>query len=281
MSDRLNTTTKKRQNSDSVFNVSPFQSRGFGVQAKSEESAPVSKAELWESYQQAKQLNQGTNRSSIPIQAKLTIGQPGDKYEQEADSVADRVMAMPEPVLAKSTVTNSVQTRSSIEPIQRVSTDAQEQTIEEPKQEDGEQIQAKAEIGKTLEISTTSAKIAEIPNEPTIQRDSPGSLPKVPNYQLTTPSLLQPPDPSSRHKIGGDMSLHLDPQFQLTIQHVREQVNISTIRTALSQIDLAMPVTYNPTPNPSQLLALPPKPGSKPTQSPDSEATKSEHPDTR
>ncbi|NEQ54069.1 MAG: DUF4157 domain-containing protein, partial [Leptolyngbya sp. SIO3F4] len=32
-----------------------------------------------------------------PVQAKLTIGQPGDKYEQEADSMADQVMAMPEP----------------------------------------------------------------------------------------------------------------------------------------------------------------------------------------
>ncbi len=30
------------------------------------------------------------------IQPKLKIGQPGDKYEQEADAVADRVMSMPE-----------------------------------------------------------------------------------------------------------------------------------------------------------------------------------------
>lgn len=32
-----------------------------------------------------------------PVQAKLTISQPGDRYEQEADRVADRVMSMPEP----------------------------------------------------------------------------------------------------------------------------------------------------------------------------------------
>ena len=31
------------------------------------------------------------------LQAKLRIGQPGDKYEQEADRVADEVMRMPEP----------------------------------------------------------------------------------------------------------------------------------------------------------------------------------------
>jgi len=31
------------------------------------------------------------------IQAKLKIGQPGDRYEREADRVADKVMSMTEP----------------------------------------------------------------------------------------------------------------------------------------------------------------------------------------
>jgi len=35
------------------------------------------------------------------IQAKLKIGQPGDKYEQEADRVADQVMSMPEPQIQR------------------------------------------------------------------------------------------------------------------------------------------------------------------------------------
>ncbi len=30
------------------------------------------------------------------LQAKLNIGLPGDKYEQEADDLADRVMSMPD-----------------------------------------------------------------------------------------------------------------------------------------------------------------------------------------
>ena len=33
----------------------------------------------------------------LPVQAKLTIGQPGDKYEQEADRMAAKVMRMAEP----------------------------------------------------------------------------------------------------------------------------------------------------------------------------------------
>lgn len=36
---------------------------------------------------------------STGVQAKLTIGQPNDKYEQEADRVAEQVMRMPEPRL--------------------------------------------------------------------------------------------------------------------------------------------------------------------------------------
>lgn len=31
----------------------------------------------------------------LAVQAKLTISQPGDRYEEEADEVADRVMRMP------------------------------------------------------------------------------------------------------------------------------------------------------------------------------------------
>ena len=34
---------------------------------------------------------------SPQVQATLTIGQPDDKYEQEADYVADEVMRIPEP----------------------------------------------------------------------------------------------------------------------------------------------------------------------------------------
>jgi hypothetical protein len=37
----------------------------------------------------------------VPVQAKLKIGQPGDKYEQEADRVAEQVMRMPDPRLQR------------------------------------------------------------------------------------------------------------------------------------------------------------------------------------
>ena len=36
-----------------------------------------------------------------PFQAKLVINQPGDRYEQEADRVAEQIMCMPEPGLQR------------------------------------------------------------------------------------------------------------------------------------------------------------------------------------
>jgi hypothetical protein len=41
--------------------------------------------------------NRYVQRVVAGIQAKLKVGQPGDKYEQEADKVADAVMLIPEP----------------------------------------------------------------------------------------------------------------------------------------------------------------------------------------
>jgi hypothetical protein len=44
----------------------------------------------------------GTSHSCPPlVQAKLTVNEPGDKYEQEADRVAEQVMHMPEPALQR------------------------------------------------------------------------------------------------------------------------------------------------------------------------------------
>jgi nucleoid-associated protein YgaU len=40
------------------------------------------------------------SRTAPAVQTKLTVNQPGDQYEQEADRVADRVMRMPDPIAA-------------------------------------------------------------------------------------------------------------------------------------------------------------------------------------
>jgi len=51
------------------------------------------------------ELNDGYRKPLVSqpplIQFKLVIGQPGDKYEQEADRIADQVMRMPEPAFQR------------------------------------------------------------------------------------------------------------------------------------------------------------------------------------
>ncbi|MEG4457098.1 hypothetical protein QUA58_20050, partial [Microcoleus sp. N9_A1] len=52
---------------------------------------------------QAKRRNVDWNRVTVEaqspagVQAKLSVGAPGDKYEQEADAMANKVMTMPAP----------------------------------------------------------------------------------------------------------------------------------------------------------------------------------------
>lgn len=71
-----------------------------------------------------------------PIQAKLTIGQPGDKYEQEADRMAAKVMAMPDSAVQRETMPEEDDELQMRQQLQR-------QTL--PEEED-ETLQAKSQI---------------------------------------------------------------------------------------------------------------------------------------
>lgn len=82
--------------------------------------------------------NQAVSRlmKSGALQAKLRIGQPGDKYEQEADRVADVVMRMSEPGMQRQV---------------------------EPEEEEEEELQTKAQPCHTLTVGpTTHAKIQSL-----------------------------------------------------------------------------------------------------------------------
>src|SRR4051812_396622 len=50
----------------------------------------------------AEETNEMHPLAAGPIQTKLAINKPGDEFEQEADTVADQVMRMPESQLQRS-----------------------------------------------------------------------------------------------------------------------------------------------------------------------------------
>jgi len=52
------------------------------------------------------------------IQTKLTINQPNDRYEQEADRVADEVMRMPQPQTQQMSITPGAQSKATLLPLE-------------------------------------------------------------------------------------------------------------------------------------------------------------------
>jgi len=86
----------------------------------------------------------------LPIQAKLTIGQPNDKYEQEADRVADQVMRMSDVDVAQRVETGTVQPMQ----IQRMCPECEEEMAQrQPIEEEEEELQAKEMPGQTATVT--------------------------------------------------------------------------------------------------------------------------------
>lgn len=96
-------------------------------------------------------------RTAGTLQAKLTINQPGDQYEQEADRVAEQVMRMGEPDIAHSVppaiqrLESGTQDRSTAKSVQRLCAECEgEEGEEEEKTDektDEKTVQADADVG--------------------------------------------------------------------------------------------------------------------------------------
>jgi hypothetical protein len=96
-----------------------------GNQFLQREVAPASESESLESEEETLQRQEAGKEAatpySLPVQAKLTIGAPGDKYEQEADRVASQVVKqINSPEAASSSQGQSVQRMEEpVEELQR------------------------------------------------------------------------------------------------------------------------------------------------------------------
>ena len=87
------------------------------------------------------------------IQAKSTINQPNDRYEQEADRVAEQVMRMPEPLVQRQVEPedDEEETLQSKPLANQITPLVQRQT--DPLEEEEETIQAKPLVGQTPEVT--------------------------------------------------------------------------------------------------------------------------------
>jgi len=78
-----------------------------------------------------------------PVQTKLKLGSPEDSHEREADAVAERVMAMPEPAVQRKCEACAQE-------------DEQKKEQSEPKKQDEEEVQRK-EVGGEAAVAPASA----------------------------------------------------------------------------------------------------------------------------
>lgn len=108
----------------------------------------------------AGRFNTSADDSKNPvIQAKLTVGQPNDRFEQEADRVANRVMSRPQPATENRQSAEGGERAAQLRPLAaQISPLAQRQPIEEEEEavqaksllqmqplEEEEELQAKAD----------------------------------------------------------------------------------------------------------------------------------------
>lgn len=103
--------------------------------------------------QQAQQAEIRRILRSTGAQAKLTIGQPNDKYEQEADRIAEEVMRMPDPKLQRQNEPPEEEEEETLQtkPLtNQISPLVQRQ--EEPPEEE-EELQVKSKSGETSAVT--------------------------------------------------------------------------------------------------------------------------------
>jgi hypothetical protein len=117
-------------------------------------------------------LVQGESRPKAPrIQPKLKVGEPNDRYEQEADRVAEQVMRMPEPQASERAAVSAPALPTRIQrvcreceeelssrpmAIQRMCSECEEELQRQPMEEEEEEeetIQTRAWSGRTPEVT--------------------------------------------------------------------------------------------------------------------------------
>lgn len=91
---------------------------------------------------------------NLGIQPKLTIGAPNDKYEQEADRVADQVMRMPAPKVQRQPLEEEEEELQAKPLAGHVTTLIQRQEILKEEDEDEELLQTKTAGDSTLEVTS-------------------------------------------------------------------------------------------------------------------------------
>jgi len=121
------------------------------------------------------------NAAPTTVQAQLTVGQPGDRYEQEADAMADRVVGMA-PSSAPAAASAAAGAGQGVGSVQR-STPKEEEKVQRAEIKEEEKVQRAAKPEEEEQVQRAEVKEEEkvhcAPQEekdkPAIQAFAPGS----------------------------------------------------------------------------------------------------------
>ena len=140
------------------------------------------------STQQVQQAQMRRILRSTGVQAKLTIAQPNDKYEQEADRVADAMMRMPDPGVQRQVEPEEEEEEEEklqAKPLaNQITPLVQVQRQEEPEEEEEETLQAKPLAEETTPLVQRQVEPGEEEEEKELQAKS-----KVGTTPTVTPSI--------------------------------------------------------------------------------------------
>ena len=174
--------------------------------------------------------NQAVQRliKSGTMQAKVRIGKPGDKYEQQADRVADAVMQMPEPGVQRQVEPEEEEETLQTKPLaNQITPLVQVQRQEETEEEDEETLQAKP-LAKEITPLVQRQVDPEEEEEELQAKTTSGRIPEVqPNIESRIHSLK-----------GGGQSLSendrtfFEPRFGHDFSQVRVHTNLHSANTA-------------------------------------------------
>lgn len=136
-------------------------------------------------YRQRVTQTQVSRPPGVPIlQRKLVIGQPNDKYEQEADRVADQVMRMPEPEL----LINPIYSANSAQ-IQRLCPTCEEEVQRQAQTSEPEDTEGPI----TLQAQSLLSPMQPVaPYRWTVQRQFTDSLAAEANDETDLNAVIQP-----------------------------------------------------------------------------------------
>jgi hypothetical protein len=118
---------------------------------------------------------------SVPVQTKLKIGQPDDKYEREADRIADMVMSMPEPRVQRQVGPEAEEEDETVQtkPLTAQITPLVQRQVEPEEEEEQEKL-IQAKLTKDAWLQRQEEEVEEEEEQEPIQaKQAEGQVPQI------------------------------------------------------------------------------------------------------